>query len=165
MIYGIVLGLHVVICVILVLIVLLQSSKGTGLAGGAFGGGAESTVFGGRSAATVLSKATTIFGAAFMVTSLSLTLLGSVRGSGSPRSIIADEAARQAPLGAPSATAPPGAESASPGTALPGTALPGTASGALPVAPPAGDAGAAPAPAPAEGSPSAPPAGEGTQTP
>lgn len=158
MIYGIVLGLHVVICVILVLIVLLQSSKGTGLAGGAFGGGAESTVFGGRSAATVLSKATTIFGAAFMITSLSLTLLGSVRGSGSPRSIIADEAARQAPLGAPSATAPPGAMGP-PGAE---SALPGTA---LPVAPPAGDAGAAPAPAPAEGSPSAPPAGEGAQTP
>ena len=64
MIYGIVLGIHVLVCLSLVLVVLLQSSKGGGLAG-AFGGGAESTVFGGRGAATVLSKATTIFGAAF----------------------------------------------------------------------------------------------------
>ena len=58
MIYGIVLGIHVLVCLALVLVVLLQSSKGGGLAG-AFGGGADSTVFGGRGAATVLSKATT----------------------------------------------------------------------------------------------------------
>ena len=154
MIYGIVLGLHVLVCVILVLIVLLQSSKGTGLAGGAFGGGAESTVFGGRSAATVLSKATTIFGAAFMVTSLSLTLLGSIRSSGAPRSIVAEEAAQQLPLGAPSATAPPGAmpgESALPpvdSNETPVPANPGAAPGATPPAPAPGTSGEAPATTP-----------------
>ena len=147
MIYGIILGLHVLVCVILVLIVLLQSSKGTGLAGGAFGGGAESTVFGGRSAATVLSKATTVFGAAFMITSLSLTLLGSIGTSGAPRSIVAEEAAQQLPLGAPSTTAPPGEQPGAP-----------TDAGALPPVPNAqpapGTSGAAPGtttPAPAPG--------------
>ena len=148
MIYGIVLGLHVLICVILVLIVLLQSSKGTGLAGGAFGGGAESTVFGGRSAATVLSKATTVFGAAFMVTSLSLTLLGTMKNSGAPRSIVAEEAAQQMPLGAPSTTAPPGELPAGPTDG--GAPAPGP--GALPLpadpgTPPAADS-QQPAPAP-----------------
>lgn len=147
MIYGIVLGLHVLVCVILVLIVLLQSSKGTGLASGAFGGGADSTVFGGRGAATVLSKATTIFGATFMVTSLTLTLLGASRERAA-RSVVAEEAAQQAPLQAPSSTAPPG-ETAPGGTTIP---LPGT------VPPPNAPPGGAPAPAPDAGTTSAPPA-------
>ncbi len=118
MIYGIVLGLHVLVCVILVLIVLLQSSKGTGLASAAFGGGADSTVFGGRGAATVLSKATTIFGAAFMLTSLTLTLLGASRDR-AMKSVVAEEAAQQAPLQPPASTAPPAGEAAIP---LPGVA-------------------------------------------
>jgi len=138
MIYGIVLGLHVLICIILVLVVLLQSSKGTGLAGGAFGGGADTTVFGGRGAATVLSKATTIFGAAFMITSLTLTLLGTTRDRG-PRSVVAEEAAQQAPLGLPGGTEAPGA--APGGSALPFEAGPTApdAGGAAPVAPPPSD--------------------------
>jgi preprotein translocase subunit SecG len=151
MIYGIVLGLHVLVCIILVLIVLLQSSKGTGLAGGAFGGGAESTVFGGRGAATVLSKATTIFGAAFMVTSLSLTLLGTTRGR-VPHSVVAEQASQQAPLGVPATTAPPGegAGSAAPGTMPSGLPGAGTSPGTVPIQ-------AVPLP----GGPSAAPAGPG----
>ena len=156
MIYGIVLGLHVLVCIILVLLVLLQSSKGTGLASGAFGGGAESTVFGGRGAATVLSKATTIFGAAFMVTSLSLTLLGTTHGTATPRSIVAEEAAKQAPLGAGSETAPPSGEpGAAPGTApSPTLPMPGQS------APPAGQ-GTGTTPSPGTQPPAPPPAGSG----
>ena len=106
MFYGVILGIHVLVCILLCLVVLLQSSKGGGLAGGgAFGGGAESTIFGGRGAATFLSKATTIFGAAFMVTSLTLTLMGKAQ-SGRPTSAIAEDA-RTAPIGAPTETAPP----------------------------------------------------------
>jgi len=116
MIYGIVLGIHVLVCLALVLVVLLQSAKGGGLAG-AFGGGAESTVFGGRGAATMLSKATTVFGAAFMVTSLTLTLMSASHGRGSTRSVVAEEAAN-APLGAPATgTAPPTAELPAPSDA------------------------------------------------
>ncbi len=130
MIYGIILGIHVLVCLGLVLVVLLQSSKGGGLAG-ALGGGAENTVFGGRGAATMLSKATTIFGAAFMITSLTLTLLGA-RGSGAPRSVVAEQA-QQVPFGVPGTSAPP--------IGAPIGADPG-ASG--PTVPPTGDAGAAP---------------------
>ena len=62
--------LHLLICIFLVLVVLLQSSKGAGLAG-AFGGGGVGggmgAVFGGRGAAPFLSKATTVLAIAFML--------------------------------------------------------------------------------------------------
>ena len=108
MLYGIVLGIHVVVCLALILVVLLQSSKGGGLAGGsAFGGGADATVFGGRGAATFLSKATTTFGAAFMITSLALTLMSANRNA-APRSVITEQAGQVNPLGgAPTQTLPP----------------------------------------------------------
>lgn len=59
--------IHVLICLALILVVLMQSSKGEGLTGSAFGGGLSSAVFGGRGAATFLSKATTGLAVAFMV--------------------------------------------------------------------------------------------------
>lgn len=87
MIYGLILVLHLLICVVLILVVLLQSGKGGGLAG-AFGGmgGAGQTLFGGRGAATFLSKATTVLGIAFMATSLVLALMAGTRSG--PRSVI-----------------------------------------------------------------------------
>ena len=60
---------HVIVCIALVLVVLMQSSKGEGLAGSAFGGGGggmAGAVFGGRGAATFLSKATTYLAILFM---------------------------------------------------------------------------------------------------
>jgi len=50
--------------------VLLQSGKGGGLAGAIGGGMSSSSVLGGRSATTFLSKATTILAAAFMLSCL-----------------------------------------------------------------------------------------------
>jgi preprotein translocase subunit SecG len=59
----------------------MQSAKGEGLAG-AFGGGALSgAVFGGRGAATFLSKATTVLAIVFMITSIGLSLLSANRGT------------------------------------------------------------------------------------
>ena len=60
---------HVIVCVALVVVVLMQSSKGEGLAGSAFGGGGGvgQAVFGGRGAASFLSKATTVLAIVFMV--------------------------------------------------------------------------------------------------
>jgi len=64
---------HYLVCVILILVVLLQSGKGADLAG-AFGGGATQTAFGSRGPASFLSKMTTAAAVLFMVTSLALGL-------------------------------------------------------------------------------------------
>jgi preprotein translocase subunit SecG len=66
--------IHVIVCFFLVVVVLLQSGKAADLAG-AFGGMGSQTAFGPRGSATVLSKATTIAAAVFMITSLSLAIL------------------------------------------------------------------------------------------
>jgi preprotein translocase subunit SecG len=72
---------HVIVCIALVLVVLMQSSKGEGLAGTAMGGGSglSGAVFGGRGAASFLSKATTVLAILFMVNSGALALMSSQR--------------------------------------------------------------------------------------
>lgn len=72
---------HVLVCIGLVLVVLLQSGRAADLAG-AFGGAGSQTAFGPRGATTFLSKATTFLAVVFMVTSLTLALYAS-RESGS----------------------------------------------------------------------------------
>jgi preprotein translocase subunit SecG len=71
---GIVLFIHIVVCVLLVVVVLLQSGKSADLAG-AFGGVGSQSTFGPRGAATFLSKMTTTLAVLFMVTSLSLWII------------------------------------------------------------------------------------------
>lgn len=66
--------LHVLVCLFLIIVVLLQSGKAADLAG-AFGGMGSQTVFGPRGTATVLSKATEVAAALFMITALSLAIL------------------------------------------------------------------------------------------
>jgi preprotein translocase subunit SecG len=73
---------HVIVCIFLILVVLLQQGKGADWAG-AFGGGGTQTAFGARGAGTILSKATTTAAIVFMVTSLMLTILISAPGSSS----------------------------------------------------------------------------------
>jgi preprotein translocase subunit SecG len=74
LIYYLITALHVIVCVILILVVLLQSGKGADLAG-AFGGGATQTAFGSRGPASFLSKMTTVAAIVFMVTSISLSTI------------------------------------------------------------------------------------------
>ena len=81
--------IHVIVCLLLVLIVLLQSGKGADLAG-AFGGGGSQTAFGARGTATFLSKLTTGAAIIFMATSFTLSLLTS---QDKGRSIMQDAAA------------------------------------------------------------------------
>jgi preprotein translocase subunit SecG len=71
--------LHVLACLFLIIVVLLQSGKAADLAG-AFGGMGSQTAFGPRGAATVLTKATQIAAALFMLTSLSLSVLSTRAG-------------------------------------------------------------------------------------
>lgn len=73
--------LHVIVCLILIGVVLLQSGKAADLAG-AFGGMGSQTTFGPRSAATVLSRVTTASAGLFMVTSLTLAVLATKGGAG-----------------------------------------------------------------------------------
>jgi preprotein translocase subunit SecG len=63
---------HVVVCVALILIILLQSGKGADI-GAVFGGGSSQTVFGSGGATTFLSKVTVGAAVTFMVTSIILT--------------------------------------------------------------------------------------------
>jgi preprotein translocase subunit SecG len=58
---------HILVCLSLIIVVLMQSSKGEGLAGSSFAGGVSGAVFGGRGAGTFLSKATTYLAIVFFV--------------------------------------------------------------------------------------------------
>ena len=69
---------HVVACIALIMIVLLQTGKGADM-GAAFGGGGSQTLFGSTGASTFLSKATTIAAVVFMLTSLGLAYMSSHR--------------------------------------------------------------------------------------
>jgi preprotein translocase subunit SecG len=80
--FWVVTALHVIVCLVMILVVLLQSGKAADLAG-AFGGMGSQTVFGPRGTATVLSKATTVAAALFMVTSLALVILANGRANSS----------------------------------------------------------------------------------
>lgn len=67
----IILTIHIVVCIILMGIILLQAGKGASI-GAAFGSGGSQTIFGGRGPATFFQKFTTALAVLFMVTSISL---------------------------------------------------------------------------------------------
>jgi preprotein translocase subunit SecG len=95
---------HIVVCLFLVIVVLLQSGKAADLAG-AFGGMGSQTAFGPRGSATVLTKATTLAAALFMVTSMSLAVLAT-RSAGTGSTVLDREAGKLAKP-APQKQAPP----------------------------------------------------------
>ena len=88
---------HVVVCLFLIVVVLLQSGKAADLAG-AFGGQGSQTAFGPRGSATLLSKATTISAILFMLTSISLSIVAT-RSAGT--SSLPDLKRRTVPNSAP----------------------------------------------------------------
>jgi len=71
--------LHVIVCVFLIAVVLLQRGKGAQV-GAVFGGGGGATMFGGRGAGNFLTKLTTGAAVVFMLTSLSLAYMRMHRG-------------------------------------------------------------------------------------
>ena len=79
---GFLITIHAIISVLLVSVVLMQASQGGGLAG-SIGGQTTNAIFGGRSAATALSKITTYLAVAFMGLALLISLLGSPDSAGS----------------------------------------------------------------------------------
>jgi len=100
--------IHVLVCFFLIVVVLLQSGKAADLAG-AFGGMGSQTTFGPRGSATVLSKATTISAALFMLTSLFLSVL-TTRGAAGSKSVL--PSAKPITKSAPAKAGQPGAPQA-----------------------------------------------------
>ncbi len=66
-------AIHIIVCAFLIIVVLLQSGQAGDIAA-AFGGMGSQTAFGTRTAATVLSKATTWAAIVFMLTSITLSV-------------------------------------------------------------------------------------------
>jgi len=148
LIIAIVVALHVIVCVALMAAILLQSGKGGGLAG-AFGAGSSQTLFGGRGAASFLSRATTVLAVVFFLTSLTLGLQASRRESaGGSKSLIQEEARRRSqerPVQPAGSAPPPAGTTASP--QVPPGASPQSLPGASPQAPsPNATPGGSPAP-------------------
>lgn len=83
--FGVFLTIHIFICFGLIISVLMQSAKGEGLAGAFGGGGISGAVFGGRGAASFLSRATTTLAIAFMISCILLTFSGGGTGVTSSR--------------------------------------------------------------------------------
>jgi preprotein translocase subunit SecG len=128
-----VLIIHVIVCIALILIILLQSGKGADI-GAVFGGGSSQTVFGSTGASTFLGKVTIGAAVVFMVTSIILTYFSGKGAAITERSIVTEQSAPQTPTTAPGpvpeATPPAGdaaqtqavpkpAESAPPPTSAP----------------------------------------------
>ncbi|MFP2933194.1 preprotein translocase subunit SecG, partial [Pyxidicoccus sp. 3LG] len=66
---------HVLVCVFMIFVILLQPGKDAGM-GSALGGGAATSAFGGRGAVTFLSKLTGVFATLFFISSLGLSFVG-----------------------------------------------------------------------------------------
>ena len=109
---NVVLAIHLILALLLIGLVLLQRSEGGGLGMGGGGGGVVS----GRSAATALAKVTWVLAAAFIATSITLTILAA---SSSATSSVIDQIGGDLPE--PAAAVP-----ATPLQALPAADAPAT---------------------------------------
>jgi len=76
---NVVLIIHLLLALTLIGVVLLQRSEGGGLGMGGGGGGAMT----GRSAASALAKVTWILAIAFIITSMTLTIIAAQKSAGS----------------------------------------------------------------------------------
>jgi len=103
--------LHIIICIFLILVVLLQQGKGADLS--VFGGGTTMAAFGARSATNLLHRMTVGAFVAFILTTLGIAYLkGHVEGSSVMKS--AKPAPVSAPATTPTAPAAPGSATAEP---------------------------------------------------
>jgi preprotein translocase subunit SecG len=105
---------HVLLCVFMIFVILLQPGKDAGM-GSALGGGAATSAFGGRGAVTFLSKLTAICAGLFFITSLGLSFVG-IRAS--VAAVGGDEITTPAPANVPAPAAAPGSPEGT-GTAAP----------------------------------------------
>jgi preprotein translocase subunit SecG len=153
---------HVVACIFLIVVVLLQTGKGADM-GAVFGGGGSQTLFGSTGAGNLLTKLTTVMAATFMATSLTLAVSSGGRQQSGLLDRLPDAAQTiPAPSTAPNAPAPGDVA----GTAAPTAPTPEAAQNAAPAN--AATADATPT-APATHAPAAgdatPPANDAVPTP
>ncbi|MGH9385907.1 MAG: preprotein translocase subunit SecG [Vicinamibacterales bacterium] len=131
MLYYLVVTVYVLVCFLLMITILLQQGKGGDIAN-AFGGGSSQAVFGARSGATLLTRATSVLAALFVIFAMMLTVWGQ-RG---PGSVVGGLAAPPAPVAAP---APAAASTAPTSTPAPAATTPAPATPpATPPKPPQG---------------------------
>jgi preprotein translocase subunit SecG len=105
-------ALHVIVCIILILVILLQAGKGANM-GAAFGGSSQ-TVFGSSGPASFLGKMTTVVAILFMLTSLTLSYSALHKGGksvmgGASKAGVEQKAAPEQPAAPLPAPAPTGA--------------------------------------------------------
>ena len=81
--------IHVVVCLFLILVVLLQQGKGADLS--VFGGGSTQSAFGARGAATLLHKLTVFGFVAFIFTTVAIGFMQGGGGSGSVMSTVPEQ--------------------------------------------------------------------------
>ncbi len=121
-------------CLVLIIVVLLQSGKAADLAG-AFGGAGSQTAFGPRGAANVLSKATTWCAVMFMLCAMA-KVLRTDKAVGQGSSVL-EKISQPAPKPAPATTpvAPPASSPTTP-SSQPGTQPPTQPPATTPSTPP-----------------------------
>lgn len=93
--FTVVVTLHIIVCIVLILVILLQAGRGAGLSN-IFGGGGVQTLFG-TSAATFLTRATTICAIIFLLTCLGLGIFSVQRGRSLMKQEMLGEAEPQPP--------------------------------------------------------------------
>jgi preprotein translocase subunit SecG len=110
-------AVHVMVCIFLIFVVLLQQGKGADLS--VFGGGTTQTAFGARGATTLLHKLTVGSFVIFVITTLAIGL-PQLRGTGTVMKGAKATPAKTAPVkpapAAPGAPARPAPAPAAPGT-------------------------------------------------
>lgn len=118
--------LHIVVCIILILVILLQAGKGANM-GAAFGGSSQ-TVFGSSGPASFLGKMTTVIAILFMLTSLTLSYSAVHKGKSVMEGAARTAAEKKAAPVQPQQSAVPAPGASSPGaTGQPVQAAPQTA--------------------------------------
>jgi preprotein translocase subunit SecG len=98
--------IHVLCCLFLIIVVLLQHGKSADIAA-AFGGMGSQTAFGPRGAATILTKVTTACAVIFMLTSITLSILVSRGTTGSGSVLSGEKPAQTQPAAPAQPPAPP----------------------------------------------------------
>jgi preprotein translocase subunit SecG len=136
---GALIAIHLIVSIIMILVVIFQSSKGSEM-GAVFGGGASQTAFGSQGAAGFLEKTTIACAVIFMITSLSLAILSSNKQKSLIQNATPPPIERTVPESTPEQAPVSSQPQQSPATSQPANAAPQQAA--------PGSAGSAPANSP-----------------